>query len=78
MGGTTIRINLYPQELVSLAAYISKDGLVCHQWKERSCRLYMSQCRGTPGPGSGSGYVVECVCVCVGGGLEASGIVLEM
>jgi hypothetical protein len=22
-------------ELLSLAAYVSKDGLVCHQWKER-------------------------------------------
>jgi hypothetical protein len=22
-------------ELVSLAAYVSEDGLVCHQWKER-------------------------------------------
>ena len=25
----------YPPELVSLAAYISEDGLVGHQWKER-------------------------------------------
>ena len=24
------------QELLSLAAYVSKDGLVSHQWKERS------------------------------------------
>jgi hypothetical protein len=24
-----------PQELVSLAAYLSEDGLVGHQWKER-------------------------------------------
>ena len=25
-----------PPELVSLAAYVSEDGLVGHQWKERS------------------------------------------
>ena len=24
-----------PPELVSLAAYVSEDGLVSHQWKER-------------------------------------------
>jgi hypothetical protein len=29
------RTNQYPPELVSLAAYISEDGLVCNQWKER-------------------------------------------
>ena len=25
-----------PPELVSLAAYVSKDGLVGHRWKERT------------------------------------------
>jgi|UPI0000F4C471 hypothetical protein len=35
IGGTTIRTNQYPLELVSLAAYVSEDGLVGHQWKER-------------------------------------------
>jgi hypothetical protein len=35
IGETTIRINQYPSELVSLAAYLSEDGLVSHQWKER-------------------------------------------
>jgi hypothetical protein len=34
-GVTTIWTNQYPPELVSLAAYISEDGLVGHQWKER-------------------------------------------
>jgi hypothetical protein len=29
------RTNQYPPELVSLAAYISEDGLVGHQWEER-------------------------------------------
>jgi hypothetical protein len=24
-----------PPELLSLAAYVSEDSLVCHQWKER-------------------------------------------
>jgi hypothetical protein len=35
IGGTTICINQYPLELVSLAAYASEDSLVGHQWKER-------------------------------------------
>jgi hypothetical protein len=26
-------------ELLTLAAYVSKDGLVCHQWKERPIGL---------------------------------------
>jgi hypothetical protein len=45
-------------ELLTLAAYISKDGLVGHHWKERpiwTCKLYMPQYRGTPGPKRGSG-----------------------
>jgi hypothetical protein len=28
-----------PPELVSLAAYVSEDGLVSHQWKERPLGL---------------------------------------
>jgi hypothetical protein len=36
IGGTTILTNQYPPELVSLAAYVSEDDLVSHQWKERS------------------------------------------
>ena len=47
-------------ELMSLAAYVSEDGLVGHHWKERppwSCKIYMPQYRGTPGPRSGSGWV---------------------
>jgi hypothetical protein len=35
MGGTTICTNHYPPELVSLGAYVSEDGQVGHQWKER-------------------------------------------
>jgi hypothetical protein len=45
-------------ELLSLAAYVSKNGLVSHHWKERpfwTCKLYMPQYRGTPGPKRGSG-----------------------
>jgi hypothetical protein len=42
---------------MSLAAYVSEDGLVGHQWKERpiglAMGLYMPQYRGTPGPRSG-------------------------
>ena len=44
-------------ELLTLAAYVSKDGLVSHHWKEAlwTCKLYMPQYRGTPGPKRGSG-----------------------
>jgi hypothetical protein len=35
IGETTIQTNQYPLELMSLAAYVSEVGLVCHQWKER-------------------------------------------
>jgi hypothetical protein len=41
-------------ELLTLAAYVSKDGLVGHQWKERPIAHVN---RGTPGPRSGSGWV---------------------
>ena len=48
---------------MSLAAYVSEDGLVGHHWEERqapwSSKLYMPQYRGTPGPRSGSGWVGE-------------------
>ena len=44
---------------MSLAAYVSEDGLVGHQWKERPIDLYMPQYRGTPEPRSGSGWVGE-------------------
>jgi hypothetical protein len=47
-------------ELLSLAAYVSKDVLVSHHWKERPfglAKLYMPQYRGTPGPKRGSGWV---------------------
>jgi hypothetical protein len=37
--GTTIWTNQYPLDLVSLAAYVSEDGLVGHQWKERPIGL---------------------------------------
>jgi hypothetical protein len=35
IGGTTIGTNQYPLELMSLAAYVSEDGLVSYQRKER-------------------------------------------
>jgi hypothetical protein len=35
IGGTTVLTIQYPLELVSLAVYVSEDGLVGHQWKER-------------------------------------------
>jgi hypothetical protein len=36
-----------PPELVSLAAYISEDGLVGHQWKERPIGLANFICLST-------------------------------
>ena len=47
-----------PPELVSLAAYVSEDGLVGHQWKERPIGCANFICLST-GPRSGSGWVGE-------------------
>ena len=46
-------------ELLPLAAYVSKDGLVGHQWKEQPIGLANFICRGMPGPKSGNGWVAE-------------------
>jgi hypothetical protein len=48
-------------ELLTLAAYVSKDDLVGHHWKERPIGQanYMPQYRGTPGPKNGNGWVGE-------------------
>jgi hypothetical protein len=49
-------------ELLTLAAYVSKDGLVGHSLEREAhwtCKLYMPQYRGTPGPKRGSGWVGE-------------------
>ena len=48
-------------ELLTLAAYVSKDGLVGHHWKERPIGLANFICPSTvhdgiPGPKSGSGW----------------------
>jgi hypothetical protein len=68
-------------ELLSLAAYVSKDGLVGHHWKERpfakTCKLYMPQYRGMPGPKSGSGWVGEWGRECIGDFLDSIGNVNE-
>jgi hypothetical protein len=37
----------HPLELVSLPAYISEDGLVGHQWKERPIGLASFICLST-------------------------------
>jgi hypothetical protein len=64
---------------VSLAAYVSEDGLVGHQWKERPIgKLYMPQYRGMPGPRSGSGRVGEWVGECVGDFWDSIGNVNEI
>jgi hypothetical protein len=34
-------------ELLSLAAYVAEDGLVCHQWKERPIGLANFVCLST-------------------------------
>jgi hypothetical protein len=49
-------------ELLTLAAYASKDDLVGHHWKERPighANFIMPQYRGMPGPKSGNGWVGE-------------------
>ena len=42
-------------------AYVAEDGLVSHQWDERSlsCEGSMLQSRGIPGPGSRNGWICE-------------------
>jgi hypothetical protein len=57
-------MNQYPLELMSLASYISEDGLVSHQWKERpiGCANFITgECQGQEvgvgGWGSGWGRV---------------------
>ena len=49
-----------PQNCVS-SSYVAEDGLVSHQWEEKSLVLGRSypQYRGMPGPGSKSGWVGE-------------------
>jgi hypothetical protein len=48
-------------ELLTLAAYISKDGLVGHHWKERPIGLANFICQGQKGgvggQGSGGGWI---------------------
>jgi hypothetical protein len=39
--------NVKRHELVSLAAYVSQDGLVSHQWKERPIGLANIICLST-------------------------------
>ena len=40
-------MNRYPLEFVSLAAYVSEDGLVGHQWKKRPIGLANFTCLST-------------------------------
>jgi hypothetical protein len=50
-------------ELLTLAAYVSKDGLVGHHWKERPTghtNFICPQYRGTPGPKIGNRWVGKC------------------
>jgi hypothetical protein len=63
---------------MSLAVYVSEDGLVGHQWKERqahwSCKLYLPQYRESQDQeegvgGWGNGW---------GSGWRTFGIALEM
>jgi hypothetical protein len=47
IGGTKIWTNQYPPELMSLAAYVSEDGLVGHQWEVRPIGLANFICLST-------------------------------
>jgi hypothetical protein len=61
-------------ELLTLAAYVSKDDLVGHHWKERpigQANVICPSTGGMPGPKNGNGWVGEW-----GGG--TFGIALEM
>jgi hypothetical protein len=67
-------------ELLSLAAYVSKDGLVGHHWKERPIGLANFICpqyRGMPGPKRGSGWVGEWGWVGIGDFWDSIGNVNE-
>jgi hypothetical protein len=48
-------------ELLTLATYVSKDGLVGHHWKEMKAhwthKLYMPQYRGKAGPKNENAWV---------------------
>jgi hypothetical protein len=46
IGGTTLILTSTP-ELLTLAAYVSKDGLVGHHWKERPIGLANFICPST-------------------------------
>jgi hypothetical protein len=45
--------------LMAPAAYVAEDGLVGHQWEERTCESSMSQSRAMPEQLSRSGLVGE-------------------
>jgi hypothetical protein len=47
VGGTTLWTNQYPSALMSLAAYVSEDGLVGHQLKEKPIGLANFICLST-------------------------------
>jgi hypothetical protein len=66
-------------ELLTLAAYVSKDGLVGHHWKERPIGLANFICPSTgerQGQKSGSGWVGEWG-ECIGDFLDSIGNVNE-
>jgi hypothetical protein len=71
-----------PLELLSLAAYASKDGLAGHQWKERSIGRANFICLST-GEHQGQevgvgGWVGEWVWECVGDFWDSTGNVNEI
>jgi hypothetical protein len=61
------QVRISTPELLTLAAYISKDGLVGHHWKERPIGLanficpstgeHQGQKGGVGGQGSGGGWI---------------------
>jgi hypothetical protein len=66
---------------MSLAAYVSEDGLVGHQWKERPighANVICLSTGGTPGPRSGNGWVGEWVWEGVGDFWDSIGNVNEI
>ena len=67
---------------MSLAAYVSEDGLVGHQWKERPIGranfICLTLYRGMPGPRSGRGWMGELVGERVGDFWDSIGNVNEI
>jgi hypothetical protein len=77
IGGKTIWTNQYPLDLMSLAPYVSEDGLVGHHWEERGPLDLQTLCASVQGNAWAKKW--EWVSSGVGGRVWGTfGIALEM